>query len=113
MTSEVNETGEIPYVGSMKQLMVIALGGALLAGPVAADDPQSEIEEGFNLLSEGVELMFRGLLDEMEPALKDLSGALSDLNGYHAPEILPNGDIIIRRRTPLPADDTSDGEIEI
>ena len=68
-------------------------------------------------------MFFRGLMDEMEPALRDLQEGmepalrdlmekLDDLDAYHLPEVLPNGDIIIRRKTPLdPAPD--DEEIEI
>ena len=37
---------------------------------------------------------------EMEPALEDLQGFVDNLNAYHPPEILPNGDILIRRKTP-------------
>jgi hypothetical protein len=28
---------------------------------------------------------------------------IGDVRNYHAPEMLPNGDIIIRRRVPAPA----------
>ncbi len=41
----------------------------------------------------------------MEPALRDLAGRFSQLQGYYPPEILPNGDILLRRRpsgAPLP-----------
>ena len=47
---------------------------------------------------QGAQLLFRGLLAEMEPAIRDLEGAIDNLNAYHAPEVLPNGDIIIRRK---------------
>jgi hypothetical protein len=30
--------------------------------------------------------------------LQDLNGMIGDVSAYHAPEILPNGDILIRRR---------------
>lgn len=41
-------------------------------------------------------------LEELGPVLEDLAGKLGDLNAYHPPEVLDNGDIIIRRKTPLP-----------
>ncbi len=97
----------------MKHVMILTLAGALLAGPAAASDPKSELEEGFGLLGEGMELMFRGLMAEMEPAFRELEGVLSDLNAYHAPEVLPNGDIIIRRRVPLQVETAPEGEIDI
>ena len=71
-----------------------------------------------------MELFLEGLRDEMEPALRDLQGLadqfgpamaeflavmgpalaeilekVEDWTRYEAPEILPNGDIIIRRKS--------------
>ncbi len=40
-------------------------------------------------------------MQELGPALLELEGRLIDLQSYHAPEVLPNGDIIIRRKVPL------------
>jgi len=93
--------------------VILMLGLALAAGPAAAQN--SDVEDGFDLLSEGTRLLLRGLLDQMEPALRELEGVLQDLDAYHAPEVLPNGDIIIRRKRPdagLP-EPGEDGEIEI
>lgn len=58
------------------------------------------MSEGLSLLEEGTRLFLRGLMAEIEPALDELRQGLMALDGYHAPEILPNGDIIIRRKTP-------------
>ena len=57
-------------------------------------------------------------VEEMGPAFGDLMGRIGDINAYHPPEMLPNGDIILRRKTPLePEDETVDppgeGEIDI
>ncbi|SNS03982.1 hypothetical protein [Antarctobacter heliothermus] len=106
----------------MKQLAMPALVLSLLAAPVAA---QQE-DDGLNLMEEGAKLFLRGLMTEMEPALKELDEitremeprlrdfaaemgpALGDLlekvedwTVYHPPEMLDNGDILIRRRDPL------------
>ena len=43
-----------------------------------------------------------GLLQDMGPALNGLAEMIGDLNAYHPPERLPNGDIILRRKTPVP-----------
>ncbi len=76
-------------------------------------------------MEQGAELFFKGLRQEMEPALGDLQGLVSqfgpamqsfieemgpalaelageiqDWSAYEAPEILPNGDIIIRKKPP-------------
>lgn len=81
-------------------------------------------------MEEGLQLFFEGLKDEMSPALRDLRGMVEDLGPpmqrflaemgpalaeilaevddwtlYETPEILPNGDIIIRRRKEDPPDD--------
>lgn len=98
-----------------------------LAQSTLDPNPQESEEQGRSLMERGAELFFEGLKREMEPALDDLRGmaeqvgpslrqfwvemgpALGDLAGeikdwtdYHPPEILPNGDIIMRKRTPLP-----------
>ncbi|WP_371061216.1 hypothetical protein [Rhodosalinus sp. 5P4] len=84
-----------------------------------------EAENGLSLMEEGAKLFMRGIMNEMEPALRELEGmardfepalrdfaeqmgpALRDLfaevedwSAYHPPEMLPNGDIILRRKTP-------------
>ncbi len=65
-------------------------------------------------MEQGAKLLFRGImsgmepaiddmgraLTEMQPALKDLMAMIGDLDKYHAPEMLENGDIIIRRKLP-------------
>ena len=65
-------------------------------------------------LSEQFDKAFRDLMDHMKPALDELLETLEVLENidsiehYQRPEILPNGDIIIRRREdapPLPRDD--------
>jgi hypothetical protein len=104
----------------------------LLALPVAAqeaeprgDAGQGDIGQGIDLLGEGARLILRGLAQEMEPALRglgeeiaalrplleDLARMIGDVRNYHAPEMLPNGDIIIRRRVPVA--DPPDDELEI
>jgi hypothetical protein len=110
-----------------------ALASALIlaAAPVLAqqDDPAVEdsAPEGFDLMQEGAELLFRGLMDEMGPAIDELQGLaeqvgpalegltdemgqalaamlaqIDEITNYQLPEFLPNGDIIIRRRPDAP-----------
>ena len=115
----------------MKQI-VLATALALTAVPVAAQmtDPPVEREEtspGRDLIDEGVKLLFRGLLNEAEPALRDLEdfanragpkmreltdrmgpaladilALIDDIQNYGPPELMPNGDIIIRRSPDAP-----------
>ena len=114
----------------MKHLVALSFAAALVAAPVAAQDeaePPGEIAEGFSLMEEGARLLMRGLAEEMEPALEELQDmareiepalrafaaemgpALTELmrladeiRYYEAPELLPNGDIILRRREDAP-----------
>ena len=108
----------------------LALTILLAATPIRADEaPPGDAEAGSSLIEEGVKLLFRGLMSEIEPAMKDLAEEMDrfateaepmlrelirlmeDISNYHPPEILPNGDIIIRRR--LPGELGPEGEIEI
>ena len=73
----------------------------------------AEEDQGRDLMAEALRLFMRGLLEEMEPAVDGLEGLLDDLSAYHAPEVLPNGDIIIRRKEPLKPEIGEDGEVEL
>lgn len=95
----------------------------------AQDGGNKDIEEGSTLLEQGARLLLKGLMSEVEPALEDMTKELEnfaqnaepmmrelakmmgDLTHYHPPEVLPNGDIIIRRK--LPAEIAQDPEIDI
>ncbi len=44
-----------------------------------------------------------GALRQMGPVLQDLAAQVDDIRNYQAPERLPNGDILIRRRDDAPA----------
>ncbi|MEM6387408.1 MAG: hypothetical protein AAF718_14355 [Pseudomonadota bacterium] len=68
---------------------------ALTAMPVTAEE-----DRGRDLMAEALRLFMQGFMAEMEPAIEDLQGFVDNINAYHPPEILPNGDIIIRRKTP-------------
>lgn len=91
---------------------------ALLAVPALAQDVPDTAEDGFGLLKEGARILMESMLEGMEPAFRDmqndfdlalremepmlrqLGAMIGDLKNYHAPEKLPNGDIIIRRKSP-------------
>lgn len=103
----------------------------LLAAPALAEEPSGSAEEGFGLLREGARVLMESLFSEMEPALddmqqglgealrrmepmmRDLGAMMGELDNYHAPEMLPNGDIIIRRKSPGEIVAEPGGEIEI
>lgn len=108
------------YSRGMTRFAASALIAMLAATPLMAQE-----QEGPSLIEQGAQLFLKGLIEEMEPALKELEGlaeemepmlqdfvtemgpAMRDLLGkvedwslYHPPEMLPNGDIILRRRVP-------------
>lgn len=72
-----------------------------LAGPGVADEGEGRsYRDGLDRLSEGARLLIEGLLADIAPMIDDLRGLVDDATLYHRPEVLPNGDIIIRRRRP-------------
>lgn len=81
----------------------------LATSPALAQSQNSE--EGLDLMGEALRLFMRGLMQEVGPALEGMEGLLDNLDAYHPPEVLPNGDIIIRRKNPAPP--LSEGETEI
>lgn len=94
---------------------------------LAVPQPLRAQENGRGLMERGLELFLDGLGQEIDPALRDLRdlgirlgpalqdfmtemgpaladilAAVPDISAYDPPEMLPNGDIILRRRQPLP-----------
>lgn len=121
----------------MRQIAVTAALGFALALPAQAEDTSND--KGFSLMEEGARLLFEGLRQELKPALREMEGLseqfepalrgfvenmgpklgelleqVEDFSKYHPPELLPNGDIILRRKTPDEMDkDLPDGEVEL
>lgn len=79
-------------------LLSVVLSLPLASAAMAEDSP---LRDGFGLIQEGTRLMLRGLREEIDPLLQELQEKVGDLSAYHPPEILPNGDILIRRKVPL------------
>ena len=81
---------------------------ALLPGAAWAQDTG----EAPGLIERGMRMMVEGLMEEMAPAMDQLRELTDRLDAYEAPEVLPNGDIIIRRKTPLSPEDVPDAPLE-
>lgn len=117
-------------------LALVLTVAATAPANLAAQDADPGVEEGFSLLERGARLILRSLVDEMqptldeaqkglaeaiaewEPAMRALAESVGDLGAYHPPEVQPNGDILIRRKTPLPPTPPTDpigpdGETEL
>lgn len=114
----------IGYISVMKHLFFLPLiAVSLFAVPATAQDstiPLSPMERGAQLFLEGLlkEMApaireFEGLADEMAPALRrftesmgpamtNLLETVEDWSVYAPPEVLPNGDIIMRRKPQIP-----------
>lgn len=103
----------------MKHIVPLAplLVALALAAPAAAQDvqndtqnsPMSDFKKRFGKLSDNAQTLLEGWadeigpkLDEIGPAMGDLIDRLGDMSAFHAPEVLENGDILIRRRQPIP-----------
>ena len=101
----------------MKLLLIPVIFCLSLAPAMAqevAPTLPDDVDEGVSLLQEGAKLLLKGLMSNMEPAMQDMGRALTDMQPalkdllammgdvtkYHAPEMLENGDIIIRHKTP-------------
>jgi len=96
----------------MRKIAALSLVVMLASSPIQAQEKDGDMREGIDLLQEGLQLLFRGLMNELGPALLELEGKIIDLNQYEMPEILPNGDIIIRRKT-VPENPPGKGEVDL
>lgn len=109
----------------MTRILFICL--LLAASSVSA---QEEEERGLSLMERGAKMFMEGILGEMEPAIEEMEGLaermgpalrsfaremgpklteileqVEDWNAYQAPEMLPNGDILIRRKPDHPLEE--------
>ena len=120
----------------MTRLPILLALALVLSQPALAQDgtapadpaPESGMEEGLGLVERGTRMILRGLmaeveprlkemgedlesaLAEMEPAMRELGRKIGDIRKYHPPEMLPNGDIILRRKVPLDPAEPENGE---
>lgn len=88
---------------------LLAVSLAVAAAPLRAqtdgDGAEGQIDKP---LSEEIEDVIRGLVETVEPALKQLRDTfevferIDSLEHYEEPEILPDGDIIMRRKEDAP-----------
>ena len=99
----------------------------MLLPAYAQEPPETETDQGLDLMQKGADLLLRGLMSQMEPAIKDMQGALTemqpalsqliemigDFRNYGAPIRQPNGDILIPRKVPLPTQPGKPPEIEL
>lgn len=87
-----------------------ALIALTLSAPAHAEEPtMDDLFKHFEDLSKNAQTLLEGWVTELGPKLEELGPALEgfankieDMSAYHPPEVLENGDIIIRKKQPLP-----------
>ncbi len=110
----------------MKKIYAPIFALLLTGTPVFAED-NAEVSEGFDLMEKGVQLFMQGIFNELEPTMNEFQqlideaspqlkalllemgpslvealNKIDDFSYYEKPEVLPNGDIIIRREKGAP-----------
>ena len=101
----------------MRSFVPIALAAVLLTGTPALSQ-----DERPNGLPPDLDQLLNEMLDQLKPALTEMFRMMEQFEGiddpryYRMPEVLPNGDIIIRRKPDAPPferkDPDSDGQEE-
>ncbi|MEM7614143.1 MAG: AAA+ family ATPase [Pseudomonadota bacterium] len=97
----------------MKQLVVILLFALPLPALAQEDAPDEPLLPFLEDFAERTEELMRDFMEDMTPEmerlmaevmprLQSLTDALGGLSAYEMPEVLPNGDIIIRRKPDAP-----------
>lgn len=79
---------------------LVILPSLALAEGTEPKPTDSPLSDGFGLLRDGAELLMKDLFAELEPALKGFEAFALELDAYEPPVMLPNGDILIRRKAP-------------
>lgn len=99
----------------MKQFTAILTAAVIAASPIAADDSKSPLptEDELEQLGELAESWMKRFADRMSPMVEQLKDMVDDMNAYQAPEMLPNGDIIIRRKPDVEATEDELPSVEL
>jgi len=98
-------------------LFLLVCASPLMAQNAPEPEGEQELFDGLDDLADGMRRLFEGFQSDVAPLMEDLTDRLKGLSDYHPPEVLPNGDIIIRRKraedaTPQPEPD-AEGAIDI
>lgn len=99
----------------MKLMHVMAVMAIVAGTHLPAQEPDSGLsQDAQDFLQDLLEEMqpawreLQGFMDAMGPAILELMEEIKDWSAYEAPEILENGDIIIRRKPDQTPQDTQD-----
>lgn len=93
----------------LRKTAIAAVAAALSVSPVLADSGEKSLPEALqdlereaDLLGEEARAAIETLLPMIEAMMDRLPLLMDSLPQYEAPVILPNGDILIRRKRDLP-----------
>ncbi|PCH92652.1 MAG: hypothetical protein COB84_10330 [Rhodobacteraceae bacterium] len=104
----------LTYIKPMKRFLIPTLCALALTTPAQADPKDWEdLRKGLELLSKDTQKFFESWVDDIGPLLNSLRDKVDDLGHYAPPEVLPNGDIILRRKPEKPAPTAQKPSIEI
>ncbi|MEM9716646.1 MAG: hypothetical protein AAF826_09025 [Pseudomonadota bacterium] len=85
-----------------------------LSTPAWAEEPKQgfslwDLFDEMEMMAEDAMPLMESWMERLQPQLQALGSTIGDLSMYEAPEVLPNGDIIIRRKLGPP----KEGEIDL
>ena len=92
----------------LKRAPALTIAAALAASPAMAEDGKSipevlqDLEREADILGEEARTAIEMLIPMIESMMERLPLLIDSLPEYEAPVILPNGDILIRRKRDLP-----------
>jgi hypothetical protein len=91
----------------MKRLTLYTAVALFALSPTAQaqESEWPELQEFLERFSEESQEFLEGWAEDLAPLLEGLRDKMDDLSLYEAPEVLPNGDIIIRRKPDRPDDE--------
>ena len=92
------------YIKTMNRLTTFTAAALIAFSPAARAEEHdwSEFEKFLEQFSEDSQAFLQDWMTQLKPMLESLREKVDDLSNYEAPEVLPNGDIIIRRKPDAP-----------
>jgi hypothetical protein len=106
-------TDHIRIMQNSSRILAVFCALGLLAQPLTAagtDEPEPPKQFDFEKFADAAREVLDKLTEEVLPLLKELGEKVGEVSEYQAPEVLPNGDIIIRRKKPEETAPEDEGE---
>lgn len=84
-------------------LLVLQAGGPAFAEEAKEKTLGERLDQAVRKLDRAVDGAVEGLDEGMRDAMRSVEKFIDEVPGYEAPEVTPEGDIIIRKKRPEPA----------